>query len=130
MDSILATIKKLLGIPSDVKDFDNDIIIFINTNFARVNQMGIGPLKAFKITGDTEKWSDFDTRLDMEDFKTYMFIKVKMLFDPPANTQLTESYNNTATELEYRLHALWDNFMKSDKESIQEWVQANSGEGG
>lgn len=125
-DSILKTIKKLLMIPSDVDDFDIDLIIFINSVFSSINQMGIGPLKTFKITGDSETWSDFDTRIDMESFKTYMFIKVKLLFDPPSNSQLKESYENTATELEFRIHSLWDMYMKSDIQSIKDWVEENS----
>lgn len=128
MNSILKTIKKLLGIPEDVEDFDKDIIIYINTVFSMINQMGIGPLKCYRISGSTETWNDFDERLDMEDFKTYMFIKVKMLFDPPANTQLTESYKNTAQELEFRIHSLWDMYMKSSEESIQKWVKENEKE--
>lgn len=128
MDSILNSIKKMLGIPEDVGDFNKDLIIFINTVFSMINQMGIGPLKCFKITGDTEKWSDFDERLDMEDFKTYVFIKVKMLFDPPVNNQLTESYNSVSKELEFRIHSLWDMYMKAPETTIQEWVEANKKE--
>lgn len=128
MDSILNSIKKMLGIPEDVEDFNKDLIIFINTVFSMINQMGIGPLKCFKINGDTEKWSDFDERLDMEDFKTYVFIKVKMLFDPPANNQLTESYNSVSKELEFRIHSLWDMYMKAPETTIQEWVEANKKE--
>lgn len=124
-DSILNTVKKLLGIPQDVDDFDNDLIVYINTVFSMVNQMGIGPLKCYKITNASDKWSDFDNRLDMEDFKTYMYLKVKMLFDPPANNQIMESYNKVIQELEFRIHSLWDMYMGSTEESIQNWVKEN-----
>lgn len=126
--SILKTVKKLLGIPEDVKDFDKDIIIYINTVFSLVNQMGIGPLKCFSIIGDDEKWSDFSERLDMEQFKTYVYLKVKMLFDPPANSQLESSYNNTIKELEFRISSLWDRYMNSDDEEIKKWVDTNKKE--
>lgn len=126
--SILDDVKKLLGIPSDVEDFDKDIIICINTVFFEVNQMGIGPLKCFSINDKTSKWSDFSDRFDMEGFKTYMHLKVKMQFDPPANSQLAESYNNRIKELEFRIHSLWDRYMKSDVKSIKEWVDSNKKE--
>lgn len=125
MGSILNDVKKMLGIPEDVSDFDKDLIIFINTIFSSINQMGIGPMKCFKINGKDETWNDFDKRFDMEEFKTYLFIKVKMLFDPPANNQLSESYNNTVKELEFRIHSLWDIYMKSSEDSIREWVNSN-----
>lgn len=126
--SILKTVKKLLGIPEDVDDFDKDIIIYINTVFSLVNQMGIGPLKCFSISGKDEKWSDFSERLDMEQFKTYVYLKVKMLFDPPVNSQLASSYNNTINELEFRISSLWDRYMNSDDEEIKNWVDANKKE--
>lgn len=125
-DSILNTTKKLLGIPTDVEDFDTDLIIYINTVFSNINQMGIGPIKCFKITGNTETWQDFDKRWDMELLKTYMCLKVKAMFDPPANSQLAESYDNIAKEQEFRLHSLWDMYMKAEEQSIKDWVEANS----
>lgn len=124
-ESILKTTKKLLGIPEDVDDFDKDLIVYINTVFFSINQMGIGPLKVFKITGNDEKWSDFSNRFDMEGLKTYIYMNVRIMFDPPANSQLLESYKNTIKELEFRIHSLWDMFMKSEKETIKEWVDAN-----
>lgn len=127
--SILNDIKKLLGIPEDVEDFDKDIIISINTVFFSINQMGIGPLKCFSIQNKDAKWRDFSDRFDMEALKTYIHLKVKMLFDPPANNQLAESYNNTIKELEFRIHSLWDRYMNSDVESIKEWVNANNNDG-
>lgn len=125
-DSILNTTKKLLGIPSDVEDFDTDLIIYINTVFSNINQMGIGPTKCFKITGNTETWQDFDKRWDMELLKTYIYLKVKAMFDPPANNQLAESYDNIAKEQEFRLHSLWDMYMKAEEQSIKDWVEENS----
>lgn len=127
-NSILNDIKKLLGIPKDVEDFDKDLIIYINTTFSTVNQMGIGPIKCFKIENVNDKWEDFDKRLDMEQFKTYIYLKVKMMFDPPANNQLYTSYDNIIKELEFRIHSLWDKYMESDKASIKTWVEANKGE--
>ena len=124
--SILTTVKKMMGIPEDVEDFDPDVIVLINTVFSEVNQMGIGPTKCYKISSKDDKWEDFDKRLDMEMFKTYIFMKTRMLFDPPANTQLTESYKATITELEYRIHTLWDQWMNSDDEDIKAWADGNA----
>lgn len=87
--------------------------------------MGIGPLKCFKITGDNEKWEDFSDRLDMEPLKTYISLKVRMMFDPPANGQLETAYNNIIKELEFRISSLWDRYMNSDDEEIINWVNAN-----
>ncbi len=104
-ESILISIKKLLGIDSNYNDFDTDIIIHINTILNNLVQMGVGPKNGFSIKDDTTKWVDFigdDPRL--EQVKTYVYLKVRLLFDPPANSALIDSINQSAKELEWRLY--------------------------
>lgn len=113
-DSILNSIKKLLGIIPDVEAFDRDIIIHINSVFAILASIGVGPANGFRITSDQETWSTFlnqcigegkgsDTNL-YEDVKTFMYMKVKLIFDPPSSSPLLDSYNNLIKEIEYRLY--------------------------
>lgn len=110
-ESILTSIKKLLGIASDIDAFDMDIIIHINTVFANLAQMGVGPKDesgsnvGFKITSSEETWGDFtDNDLLIENVKTYVYIKVKLVFDPPSTGPLINAYESQAKELEWRLY--------------------------
>lgn len=106
-DSILSTTKKLLGIPKEQADFDTDIIIHINMVLANLVQMGIGPEAGFVVTGENETWKDFigEDKL-ISQIKTYVYIKVRLVFDPPSNTALTQSFNEQAKELEVRMYTL------------------------
>lgn len=107
IDSILDSIKILLGIEQTETSFDQSLIIFINSALANLIQIGVGLdlVNGFSITGSSETWKDFigeDKRLNM--VKSYVFIKVKLDFDPPTNTSLLESYKNNLKENEYRLY--------------------------
>ena len=110
-ESILTSIKKLLGLNSEITVFDTDIAFHINTVFASLAQMGVGPKDSegrnigFKISSSSETWSNFtsDDKL-IENVKTYVYIKVKMVFDPPVSSALIEAYNAQAKELEWRLY--------------------------
>lgn len=106
-DSILTSIKKLLGIGEDYEHFDTDIIIHINTVIMVLNQMGVGAVN-FHITGKSETWSDFlgtdNTILEMA--KTYIYLKVRLIFDPPSTGGgVLDAINNTIEELEWRLNS-------------------------
>ena len=105
MESILTSIKKLLGIGEDYEEFDQDIIIHINTVLVALTQMGIGPEEGFTISDRTALWSDFipDNMVKVENVKTYVYLKVKMVFDPPASSAVAEAINRNASELEWRL---------------------------
>lgn len=105
MNSILTSIKKLLGIAEEYEHFDHDIIMHINTVFMNLTQIGIGPPEGFFIEDDTSMWEDFisDTS-KFEAVKTYVYLKVKLLFDPPLSSAVIESINRTINELEWRLH--------------------------
>lgn len=105
-DSILNDIKKLLGIMESYEHFDVDIIIHINTAFSTLTQLGVGPSDGFSITNKTETWADFigDDYLKFQSVKTYIYLKVRMIFDPPSNSSATEAIKSTISELEWRLN--------------------------
>jgi len=109
-DSILTSTKKLLGIESTYNSFDTDIIIHINTVLSSLVQMGVGPSTGFAIEGASEKWSDFigSTSVLTQQVKSYVYIKVKMLFDPPANGNLLDALKENAKEMEFRLFVQTD----------------------
>lgn len=109
MDSILTSVKKLLGITEEYEIFDGDLIIHINTVFMILNQLGVGPDKPFTITDKTALWSDFIGDADnIESVKTYVFMKVKNMFDPPQSSAVAEASNNIISELEWRLNVASD----------------------
>lgn len=110
-EKILSSIKKLLGLNDGVTVFDTDIVIHINTVFANLAQMGVGPQDAegknigFRISTGNEVWGDFTANdILIENVKTYVYIKVKMVFDPPTSSALIDAYNAQAKELEWRLY--------------------------
>lgn len=110
MESILISIKKMLGLSEDYRQFDDDIIMHINTVFLNLTQLGVGPEAGFIIEDDSAYWSDF---IDIENpqlhaVKTYMYLKVKLVFDPPLSSAVIESMKNQIAELEWRLNAAVD----------------------
>lgn len=104
-ESILTSIKKLLGITEEYTHFDADLIIHINTVFMTLHQMGVGPTEGFKITDESDVWDDFVEEDDnMEAVKSYIYLKVKMIFDPPQGGAVAEAYKQSISELEWRLN--------------------------
>lgn len=104
--SILTTIKRLLGIEEEYTHFDLEIITHINSTLMVLRQMGVGPIEGFSIEGSTEVWSDFiDEIQNFEAVKTYIFMRVKLAFDPPTSSSQTEIFKSTINELEWRLNA-------------------------
>lgn len=104
-DSILTSIKKLLGITDEYVNFDTDIIIHINTVFMSLNQLGVGPTEGFAIVNKEQKWTDFiNDPKKYTAIKTYIYLKVKLVFDPPVNSTVMEAYKQTINELEWRLN--------------------------
>lgn len=104
-ESILTSIKKLLGITEDYKHFDTDIIMHINTVFMILMQLGVGPSDGFTISDDSAVWSDFLTsQKQLESVKTYTYLRVKMMFDPPQSGTVIQSTENLIKELEFRLN--------------------------
>lgn len=104
-ESILTSIKKLLGITEEYTHFDTDIIIHINTVLMTLNQLGIGPVNGFNIKDETSRWDDYIKEDDdLEAVKTFIYLKVKIVFDPPVNSTVMEAYKQTIKELEWRLN--------------------------
>lgn len=108
-DSILISIKKLLGIDQYCEHFDTDIILHINSALMVLNQLGVGPEKGFFITGNTETWSDFiGDNTKIEAVKSYIYMKVKLIYDPPQSSALIESMKQLVHEFEWRLNVAVD----------------------
>lgn len=109
MESILTSIKKLLGIEKKYTQFDEDIIMHINSVFLNLTQLGVGPAEGFLIEDDSATWYDFigDSN-QLQAVKTYMYLKVKLLFDPPLSSSVIESMNRMISELEWRLNVAVD----------------------
>ena len=109
MESILTSIKKLLGISEDYTQFDSDLIMHINTVFLNLTQLGVGPEEGFSIQNENDSWSDFiDNNAQLQAVKSYMYLKVKLLFDPPLSSSVIESMNRMISELEFRLNVAVD----------------------
>lgn len=109
MESILTSIKKMLGITEEYTHFDKDIIMHINSVFMILQQLGVGPTEGFYIEDDTATWANFlgdPTKLQM--VKSYMYMKVRLLFDPPSNGTITNSMNQMINEFEWRLNVAVD----------------------
>ena len=106
MDSILTSIKKLLGITEEYDHFDPDIIMHINTALSTLTQLGVGPSEGFMIEDKTATWSDFiSDKKEVISVKTYVYLKVKLLFDPPQSSFVIEAIKNQLSELEWRILA-------------------------
>ena len=105
MNSILTSIKKLIGLDEGYEHFDIDIVTHINTTLMTLTQLGVGPSKGFTIKDKTAVWSDFIPADDLrfEGVKTYIYLKVRLVFDPPSSSAVLESFNRTINELEWRL---------------------------
>lgn len=104
-ESILTSVKKLLGVPEDYEQFDTDILMHINSVFMILNQLGVGPSEGFSITDKTATWNDFiSDNTQFESVKTYMCMKVRLLFDPPLSSAVMECMNRSISEFEWRLN--------------------------
>ena len=108
MESILTSIKKMLGIPEEYDHFDPDLIMHINSVLSILTQIGVGPSEGFRIEDDLATWEDFlgnDT--DYEAVKSYVHLRVKLLFDTSTlSSAVIESMNRMISELEWRLNAI------------------------
>jgi len=109
-DSILKTTKKILGLADDYDVFDLDVITHINSAFGTLNQLGIGPEAGFMIEDDAATWSDFipDDDLRLNPVKTYVYLRVRRLFDPPTTSFHLEAQDQQIKELEWRLNVVVD----------------------
>jgi hypothetical protein len=104
MDSILGSIKKMLGIGVDDTNFDHELILHINGALNIVNQLGVGPSEGFLITDVTQNWQSFiGTRTDLEIIKTDIFLRVRLMFDPPQNSFLVSAIQKQIEEYDWRI---------------------------
>ena len=104
-DSILISIKKLLGLTANDTAFDMDIIMHINSVFMILRQLGIGPEEGFKIEDKDATWDDYvDEEDNLEAVRTYIYLKVKLIFDPPLSSAVIEANKQMINELEWRLN--------------------------
>lgn len=111
MESILTSIKKLLGIDEEYTHFDADIIMHINSVLMILTQLGVGPAEGFVIEDDTSTWVDFIPEANaaqLHAVKSYIFMKVKLIFDPPLSSAVIESMNRQIAEFEWRLNVAVD----------------------
>lgn len=106
-NSILYTIKKMLGLEEDYTPFDQDVIVHINSALMTLTQLNVGPKTGFMITGYEEEWDDFLTNSVMLGAaKNYVYLKVRMLFDPPSNSFVMEALKQQAEEIGWRLNVM------------------------
>lgn len=117
-DSILLTTKRSLGLEADYSPFDGEIIIHINSVLATLNQLGIGPAGGMLVTGTDETWTDFLVRVSetiadprLNHVKSYMHMRVKMLFDPPNVGYVLTAYEKMIQEAEWRIMVAQDDII-------------------
>lgn len=103
-DSILDTTKKLLGFEPDYTAFDLDIITHINSVFYTLQSLGVGPQEGFAILDNQSTWTSFTDFTNIYAVKSYMFLRVRLLFDPPTSSFHLESLKKQAEEFEWRLY--------------------------
>ena len=109
MDSILNTIKKLIGLDESYTVFDLDIITYINSVFFILNQIGVGPETPFRISDSTATWDDFAVIDSIEAVKTYVAKRVQLMFDTPTSGALSQAMKEQSDELGFRLMISEDN---------------------
>lgn len=104
-DSILISIKKLLNIDPIDTAFDSDLVMLINGEFMTLLQIGIGPEAGYSISGPDDQWLDFSSNQRLiEAVRTFIYLRVRMIFDPPASSVVADAINNRIAELEWRLN--------------------------
>ena len=110
MDSILTSVKKIIGISEEDENFDTDLIMHINSVLMILNQLGVGPEDGFSITDKSAVWTDVigDNKL-IEATKTFVGLKVRLIFDPPTSSAVLDSINKTISELEWRINVMVEN---------------------
>ena len=117
-NSILTSIKLMLGIPADYEYFDQQIIVHINSVFGILHQLGVGTSDPYEITGASETWDEFlEDKKNLNLVKTFMFLKVKMVFDPESSGFTTTSIAELAKEYEWRL------YMAEDQRRVDELLE-------
>lgn len=118
MESILTSVKKMLGITEEYEHFDSDLIIHINSVFMILTQLGVGPPLGFSIRDKSTTWKEFiSDETKFQQVKSYMHMKVKLLFDPPLSSAVIASMEKMIAEAEWRLNAA----AETDEEKSEEY---------
>lgn len=103
--SILESIKKLLGISPSDDGFDQEIKDLINAEFLTLHQLGVGPEAGFSIDGQDDLWDDYTDNLHLQDaVRQFVYLRARLVFDPPASSTVSEAINNRISELEFRIN--------------------------
>lgn len=108
MSSILNDVKHLLGLLPEDTSFDTDILIHINSAFGTLNQLGVGPQEGYEITSADEEWGQFFDSVRLNSVKSYVYLKVKLVFDPPNTGFAVQAIKEQIQELEWRLNVVVD----------------------
>lgn len=108
MSSILEDVKHMLGHTPEQTAFDTDIMIGINTVLSTLTQLGVGPIEGYQITGAQNEWDEFADDPRLNAVKSYVFLKVKLMFDPPGTGFVVQSMERQIQELEYRINVVVD----------------------
>jgi hypothetical protein len=119
--SILLSTKKILGIAPDYTVFDLDILTHINSAFSTLTQLGVGPVTGFMIEDADTEWEEFFGTVPDNQFnnvKTYVYLRVRQVFDPPTTSFAIQAFNDQIRELEWRMNV--------HREETQ-WVDPNPG---
>jgi hypothetical protein len=106
--SILDDTKHQLGLLSADTSFDTDILIAINSAIATLTQLGVGPVEGFEVTDKTTAWDQFVDDVRLNSVKSYIYLKVKLVFDPPGTGFVVASMERQIQELEFRINAVAD----------------------
>lgn len=104
-DSILNSVKLQLGILPEYTVFDQQLILAINTAFSILHQLGVGPKDGYAIEDESNRWDEVVTKQSLNMVKSYVFLKVKLLFDPPATSFVLDAYNKQLSEMEWRINS-------------------------
>ena len=114
-DSILLTTKKALGLAEDYNVFDQDIIMHINSVFSSLATLGIGPEVGFEIEDETKTWNDFTSDVRLNSVKSYMYLKVRLMFDPPTTSFVLNAIQEQLKELEWRMNVYREVYATPDQ---------------
>lgn len=106
--SILSDVKHNLGLLEADTSFDTDVKIHINSAISTLTQLGVGPVEGYEISGEENMWDEFVDDKRLNSVKSYIFLKVKLMFDPPGTGFVLSSYENQIKEMEYRINSVVD----------------------
>lgn len=120
MESILASIKKLIGYDEADDSFDTDLIMHINSVLAILRQLGVGPSEGFRIKDESTTWDEFIPEEQfLDDVKTFVYLKVRLIFDPPQSSAMMDAMNRMLSELEWRINVAAEELISAEKEESQ-----------